>query len=84
MGRWGRIVLLEATIPCLPGWSSALPPYEGLIEWKAHRVPALLGILGALFVALNSIAFGFLLIVIALVYGGYLSDASMGKKEGIY
>lgn len=57
---------------------------ERLIDWKKQRIPGLIGLAGALLVAFNNTVLGFLLIVAALLYGAYNSDAAMRDKPGVY
>ena len=55
--------------------------HEAIIDWNKQRIPILLGLSGIVLVALNSLIFGFLMIVSALLYGAYNSDSSIEHKD---
>jgi hypothetical protein len=57
---------------------------EQLIDWRRQQVPGLIGLSGALLVGFNQTILGFLLIVVALLYSAYGSDAAMKNKSDIY
>ncbi|MFH1751174.1 MAG: hypothetical protein ABH863_05840 [Candidatus Micrarchaeota archaeon] len=58
-----------------------MPPYAGFVDWKKQRIPIALGFIGIILVAANNLVPGFLALVIALLYGGYNSDAAMEHKD---
>ncbi len=53
-------------------------------DWQKQRGPVMLGLAGAVLVGLEMTAPGFILIVGALLYAAYTSDAAMKKKQEFY
>lgn len=58
-----------------------MPGSEGLIDWRKQRIPIGLGLAGFILVAFNFIMPGLLLLVVAVLFGAYNSDASMENKD---
>ncbi len=58
-----------------------MPAHEAIIDWNKQRIPIGLGFAGLILVALNNLIYGFVMIVIALLFGAYNSDSTMELKD---